>query len=241
MKRLRVILLFLLLGAIVNVAVAWSIALTVTSENFRSDDMVMGELWTADEHWTLDRHETFGSQYFESRRWKVHFAEEESLRLTELSGGDEIENVKPSWGLMDVVTNMYQTLPGPPKYSHEFRGYEARGWPMLSLWSLPRIMVIGDTGNIKEFEPKGFIATPILPDDARFSRGLSLYPIWTGFFANTLFYAVLLWLLFPGPFVFRRMSRRKRGLCVKCAYDLRGAEHEACPECGEEVPTHREL
>ena len=33
----------------------------------------------------------------------------------------------------------------------------------------------------------------------------------------------------------RRSIRRKRGLCVKCAYDLRGLEHEVCPECGAEV------
>jgi hypothetical protein len=27
-------------------------------------------------------------------------------------------------------------------------------------------------------------------------------------------------------------SRRARGLCPACGYDLRGAEHERCPECG---------
>ena len=30
----------------------------------------------------------------------------------------------------------------------------------------------------------------------------------------------------------RRMICRKRGVCVKCAYDLRRAVHGACPECG---------
>ena len=30
----------------------------------------------------------------------------------------------------------------------------------------------------------------------------------------------------------RRLIRRKRGLCIKCGYDLRGTEHEVCPECG---------
>jgi len=27
-------------------------------------------------------------------------------------------------------------------------------------------------------------------------------------------------------------TRIKRGLCPKCAYDLRGTTSEACPECG---------
>jgi hypothetical protein len=29
--------------------------------------------------------------------------------------------------------------------------------------------------------------------------------------------------------------RRRRGLCVDCGYDLRGAAHERCPECGAGV------
>ena len=66
---------------------------------------------------------------------------------------------------------------------------------------------------------------------------LPVGPIWSGFVLNTLFYAMFLWLLVPGPFVLRRYIRRKRGLCVKCGYDLRGAEHEACPECGQECPS----
>ena len=30
----------------------------------------------------------------------------------------------------------------------------------------------------------------------------------------------------------RQSLRAKRGLCPACGYDLHGAEHEACPECG---------
>ncbi len=63
-------------------------------------------------------------------------------------------------------------------------------------------------------------------------RLLPLRPIWPGFAFNTLFYAALLWLLIPVPFALRRHIRRKRGLCVACGYDLRHANHDACPECG---------
>ncbi len=34
-----------------------------------------------------------------------------------------------------------------------------------------------------------------------------------------------------GPF--RRWRRRRKGLCLKCAYDLTGNESGRCPECGE--------
>jgi len=59
-----------------------------------------------------------------------------------------------------------------------------------------------------------------------------LRPIWPGFAINTVFYAAILWLFALGPFAARRVIRRKRGHCIKCGYDLRGAEHEVCPECG---------
>ncbi len=52
------------------------------------------------------------------------------------------------------------------------------------------------------------------------------------FATNTFFWAAVLWLLIPGPFALRRLIRRRRGLCAACGYDLRHAEHEACPECG---------
>ena len=63
---------------------------------------------------------------------------------------------------------------------------------------------------------------------------LGTRPIWPGFAINTVFYAFLLWLIFAVPFALRRRWRVKRGLCVKCAYDLRGRApmSEVCPECG---------
>ncbi len=64
------------------------------------------------------------------------------------------------------------------------------------------------------------------------NRLLAYLPVWPGFAVNTFFYAAILWLLIPGPFALRRLIRRRRGLCPACGYDLRHAEHEACPECG---------
>ena len=60
------------------------------------------------------------------------------------------------------------------------------------------------------------------------------YPIWPGFPINTLFYAALLWLLIPGPFVLRRFLRVRHGLCPKCAYPI--GESAVCTECGRELP-----
>ncbi|MCH8164831.1 MAG: hypothetical protein IH889_04415 [Planctomycetes bacterium] len=56
-----------------------------------------------------------------------------------------------------------------------------------------------------------------------------------GFFLNTLFYAVILRL----PLELRQFIRRKRGVCVACGYDLRHADHDACPECGAAIHLQR--
>ena len=68
---------------------------------------------------------------------------------------------------------------------------------------------------------------------------LPVVPLWPGFAVNTLFYAIILWLLIPGPFVLRRVIRLKRGRCPKCGYDLRGqlpGAGSGCPECGWNRP-----
>ncbi len=53
-----------------------------------------------------------------------------------------------------------------------------------------------------------------------------------GFVLNTVYYTSTPWLFIFAGYALRRRARRKRGLCVACGYDLRHADHEACPECG---------
>ena len=89
------------------------------------------------------------------------------------------------------------------------------GWPLLALTS-------------EWPEHGGTTSTAIHYGD----EVLPMAPIWPGFAINTIFYGAILWLLILGPVALRRHIRHKHGHCVNCGYDLRGAEHEACPECG---------
>ena len=120
------------------------------------------------------------------------------------------------------------------------------GWGMSLFqagWPCRCVEARTDTVNYPGVIPKADWRTAVkLPESLDFLRikearyrPLPLRPIWPGFAINTVFYAAILWLLMFGVFTTRSLIRRKRGHCIKCSYDLRGAEHEACPECGVEV------
>lgn len=115
---------------------------------------------------------------------------------------------------------------------------DARGWPALCLmWfvtseQFPQAHL--ELRQALDARPIGAIA----PQDFKSYRIYPLKPIWRGITINTIFYAALLWLLTHGPFTARRMIRRKRGLCIKCGYDLRGTDHDKCPECGIVIKPH---
>ncbi len=114
------------------------------------------------------------------------------------------------------------------------RVLDARGWPMLAMW--------GSFGvELPRGAPKAVHWAVALPrqdvhgvrDD--WTRVIPLAPIWLGFAVDTLFYGlawVVLIALVVGPGALRRASRRRRGRCLRCAYDLRGIPAGACPECG---------
>jgi hypothetical protein len=58
-----------------------------------------------------------------------------------------------------------------------------------------------------------------------------LRPIWSGLALDALMYATWLALPAAGLHRGRRATRRRRGRCMTCGYDMRGAR-PPCPECG---------
>lgn len=239
MKRLRVILLFLLLGAVMNIAVAWAITLIIAPEIpsgrglflFGEGGSVIGNVFMG-----VNRRTKFGSQFYCSER--LNFTTEygpmtsvELQRKVKHLESLPISDVMPNWGVLDEFSEKINT--GPIREQSVFEG---RGWPRLSLWCIRVIILRNVIDNQQEnYGSRGLIVTPLLPYEPGSPRILPLYPIWSGFLVNTLFYAAFLWLLIPGPFVLRRFIRLKRGLCPWCGHNLSGADHVACPECGIEI------
>ena len=123
------------------------------------------------------------------------------------------------------------------------------GWRSIRLRSPALTMAYTPSGSpfgsvMSEAVMPGYYIKPVgvirLPDELWLRRVfgseyLPIRPIWTGLISDTIIYSAVWWLLLSIPFALRSVLRRKRGLCLKCAYDLQGAEHEVCPECGTET------
>ena len=66
-------------------------------------------------------------------------------------------------------------------------------------------------------------------------RLIPFHPLWPAFVLNSIFYAVITFGLIRIVECGRMARRRYKHQCPLCGYDLRGAEHDVCPECGVEV------
>jgi len=216
-RRLITVVVFLLLGAIVNVAVAWGCAVLVDPE--ATDRIDRGVNISGKAHWEVFRNRSFGTERVTS-----------ILFLHEIAAGKATaDDILPKWCRSEAVAAREEMLPFPPSTGPIF---QARGWPFVAISQ--RFVRSQSDHSISNSIDLGL---PDFAGNSRSPRLLPLGPIWPGFAIDTVFYAAILWLLFAAPFALRRRRRIKRGLCPKCAYDLRGSkEATACPECGAARP-----
>jgi hypothetical protein len=116
----------------------------------------------------------------------------------------------------------FQEPPEAPRLSpsqvrfrvHRFRA----GWPFYALGSISGHGADGGTfenGRIRIWQGHIVPARPLL-----------------GFALDTAFYGTLAFLLWSAPAAIRRRTRRARGRCPACGYDLKDNTAPICPECG---------
>ena len=200
-RRLAKLVVFLLLGAVVNVAVAWGLHLGSQKDASLEIARLISVVLTR----------------VASSRWhqiETDDIVDTSFGVTQRSAViDRAGQSKDSSRLGQVTIEV--------------------GWPMRTLYSTSYLNE-GDP-NWTQDEWTSALAPRARSNGQTYRPELPLRPLWPGLAINTILYAAILWLLTLGPFTARRMIRAKRGLCIKCGYDLRGAEHEACPECGVEA------
>ncbi len=217
-RRLLIIGIFLLLGAVVNVAVAWGCAILAESPRPLSRTDTDEPQWPRNvpAHWPPVRGalegKSFGFHIHRSHARRVDRDDKGSVALTEHY---VIDVIRVGWPSVAFQWDSWLELEvsGGSKATNRFDGH-----PPYTAWHIG-------------LKPPDLL----LPQPIDQWRRLPIRPAtWLGLSANTFFYATLLWLLIPGPFVLRRLLRVRRGLCPKCAYPM--GESAVCTECGKALP-----
>lgn len=212
-RAVAMALLLLAGGAIVNIAFAWWLNC--------SGGIGQGMRLTYYDHGrevvvTAGRLDSIGYTRFRYSETRVEHWPVPHSRLI-------FENEREVATLEETVPRRIRAQGGRPLRNN----YRTAGLPFRSI-DASDLRVSLDVTEIVRFYELAVGRTMLRP-----SVQMPLTPIWPGFIVNTLFYAVVLWLLFIAPFEARRMFRRRRALCEKCAYPI-GAS-PVCTECGAAV------
>ncbi|MCA9273600.1 MAG: hypothetical protein KDA31_11210 [Phycisphaerales bacterium] len=212
MRRILTIALFLFIGAVLSVLVAWG------CETFSGESIVisyeqpaapflMPGIYDPPEDWTV-------------QTW---------VRFKGLG-------VRGAW-----TTEMLwagSTLGMSSDSTNRIRIRHYSGWPLLCMVrsdpfdSDLGIAAKGDVWAVG-FEPPW--ASRIEPRYR--GKNLPLRPMPVRFAANSVFWGFVAWICTFGAWRYRRWNRIRRGLCIRCKYELAGLE--TCPECGTSARPRR--
>lgn len=214
MPRLRRILLFLLLGAAVNILVAWSCArwpvFSSTSSVEQAYDVNIPR--SVREREPAPKSDPTESPY---KPWRWLRSTQSERGITYDTYTFEREGTE-TYGYHLVVSFglparslHYQSSPErTPRFGARSAPQRVSGWHGGT--TLPRV---------RWLNPDPGCLYPIAP-----------LPV--GFTFNTLFYALLLYLPFATFTTLRRRRRKRLNLCLSCGYPRGSGASPVCPECG---------
>ncbi len=226
-RRLLIIAIFLLLGFMSSVLVAWSCSQSALGspieQPMRDSDRAV---WRAQRQigWPIEPYNRGKFQAFGYTYEVVSGMSRFSTEASENTDGDARQSVG-----VDPADSWLKGI---------FKEWRA-GWPLPCAQRHAWLTMGRNVPPDHAFSP-GYVETGLvmLPTNGWLGRlpqqRLPIEPMWTGFAVNTLFYAAILWLLIAGPFALRRLLRLRRGLCPKCAYPM--GDSSVCTECGRLLP-----
>lgn len=144
-----------------------------------------------------------------------------------------VESVLPRWSRLAAPEPSDEALRSE-RFEHAF------GWPWVALAYEGTRVTAQNGRSVREEVTWGIVLyRPTFGAGDRPFRALPLRPTWSGFLANTVFYAASMWLLWflkvLRPFTLIRRWRIKRGRCPSCGYPM-GASG-ICTECGTALPS----
>jgi hypothetical protein len=226
MRRVRAIVLWLVLGAIVNIAIAWAVtAWTAWPGGFASiegDEQAIAWPGPAPDRWPppndLIRYRSFGWSL--DRCVAIVPADDEGGRRQFLVQY-MIETVRVGWPMRALRWERWvDGLPTQPA---------AAGTPGGAAGAGSQRQGRAGPGAWRSGIPLALELFGFDPDDG---KRLPFCPLWGGFIINTVLYAIGLWLIIRAPRFVRGLNRITHGRCPECGYDLRGRLEAGCSECG---------
>ncbi len=218
MKRwITRLVVLLLLGAIVNVAVAWACVVLLIGRTESNLEVHEGRDGSK-EAWSV------------TRAWGFEHVQATFLFDGWFSRGIDVEaRPRHDWSTMrsgsqDQVDRLVDA---------EVWAEAAAGWPFLCLGY--RVSLLGSNDQALAIEY--YWGLPIkreteIPFPDNIGLVLPLRPIPWGFFADASIYTLLCFVLWRGSAFACRAWRYHRGRCPRCAYNLRSGFSAGCPECG---------
>ncbi len=227
MKRWAIIItICILLGAIINVALAWWFAIRLDEFAPPSSSKIGlsydGPGYT---QWNTSTVDWTGSSLAYSQSF-------DSRNFTAISGNElSSDEVLPYWAEM-VRPDPDTTEPYPFNWEHAV----AHGWPMRSIlrsWEDKDNHETNYSYCITWKAPSWIRGNQTNPTAIKQPVYLPLKIIWHCFIANTLLYAITPLLIFNLPRKFRSYLRTKRKQCTKCGYPI--GQSEICTECGSQL------
>ncbi len=218
-SRVAKVCLLLLLGAIVNVAVAWWCVRRFEQHLQANDRSVY--TFGPDQAVTIDAQE---HSVLLSLDWKAPQSGEFFTYVTEradcIGHGCKVGFYTERWQSAKTGPHPPIRFAGVPVFAQHVEG----GWPCRS-FDAYRFFNSRQGTYFSTTVHRVVRGIELAPKNSTFAVGVLLpaHPLWPGFAVNTIFYAVILWLLCAAPGRVRRWRRIAQGCVRRVGIGLGGA------------------